>query len=162
MEHQAGLLRYAATVLNNHDLARQVVQDVFIKLFSNWDELDKTGSVLKVWLFRVTHNVAVDLIRAEERRKNRQAQYVEVQCGHEAGAMQGAFEREDRLELICRLVRSLSMPCQRVLLLRLQQGLSYQDISEATGYTVPTCRNLLSQAVAQLADLIRCKEGAYA
>ncbi|MDD4103245.1 MAG: sigma-70 family RNA polymerase sigma factor [Kiritimatiellae bacterium] len=162
LKNQTGLLRYAATVLNNRDMARQVVQDVFIKLFSHWDELDKSEGCLRVWLFRVTHNEAVDLIRAEERRKSRQARYAEAQNLIQEEEATLDFERGERMELVLRHVRELSLPRQRVLLLRLQQGLSYGEISEVTGYTVPTCRNLLSQAVAQLTELLNPKGGAYA
>lgn len=161
LKNQTGLLRYAATVLNNRDMARQVVQDVFLKLFSHWDELDKSESFLRVWLFRVTHNEAVDLIRAEERRKARQSRYAEEQNILQADVAQD-FEHDERMELVLRHVRELSLPRQRVLLLRLQQGLSYCEISEVTGYTVPTCRNLLSQAVAQLSELLKPRGGAYA
>ncbi len=161
LRYQTDLLRYAATVLNNPDLAQQVVQDVFIKLFSKWDDLDFEESRLRVWLFRVTHNEAVDLIRAEERRKVRDARYCET-CETEHRMSGGVDVWDERMKEVLRCVRTLSEPRQRVVLLRLQQGLAYEEISAVTGYTVPTCRNLLSQAVAQLSELVEKVGGAYA
>lgn len=161
LTHQAGLLRYAATLLENHDLARQVVQDVFIKLFQKWDEVETGGATLRAWLFCVTHNQAVDLIRSEERRRARQLAYIEINHSSEDRGFR-AFEREERLALVLKVVRALSPSRQQVLLLRLQQGMDYKEISAVTGYTVPTCRNLLSEAVAQVTELIRKLEGEYA
>jgi len=161
LRHQTALLRYAAAVLNNPDLAQQVVQDVFIKLFSKWDELDCDEGRLRVWLFRVTHNEAVDLIRAEERRKERDARYSEAFFA-EQGESAGACAPDERMNEVLRCVRSLSESRQRVVLLRLQQGMGYAEISAVTGFTVATCRNLLSQAIAQLSELVEKTGGAYA
>lgn len=161
LRHQTALLRYAAAVLNNPDLAQQVVQDVFIKLFSKWDELDGEEARLRVWLFRVTHNEAVDLIRAEERRKAREARYCEAFVA-EHGETAGASVPDERTKEVLRCVRALSESRQRVVLLRLQQGMGYEEISAVTGFTVATCRNLLSQAIAQLAELVEKAGGAYA
>ncbi len=159
LKHQTGLLRYAATVLNNSDLAQQVVQDVFIKLFCKWDEVNKQEVALRVWLFRVTHNEAVDQIRSEERRKKREAQYSEDYQVEQQKPERAEAERDERMEEVLRCVRALSEPRQRVVLLRLQQGMEYEEISQVTGYTVPTCRNLLSQAVSQLFDLVKLAGG---
>ena len=37
-EHETSLLRYATRLLNSHDTAQDVVQNVFIKLYHNWPE----------------------------------------------------------------------------------------------------------------------------
>ncbi len=151
--YQTDLLRYAAVVVNNNDLAQQVVQDVFIKLFNCWDGLDKTDNRIRAWLFRVTHNTAVDLIRSEERRKVREASYCENYCSERTVFKSGQV-RDERLKEVLRCVRSLAESSQRVILLRLQQGMEYEEISEITGYAMGTCRNLLSKAVRQLASLV--------
>lgn len=158
--YQTDLLRYAAAMLNNPDLAQQVVQEVFIKLFSKWETLERTDNRLRVWLFRVTHNEAVDLIRSEERRKNREASYTEDYCSERLYA-KPEDKRNERMKEVLRYVRSLPEPNQRVILLRLQQGMGYEEISEVTGYAAGTCRNLLSQAVRQLADMVERAGGSH-
>ena len=67
-EHETALLRYAARILNNPTTAQDVVQNVFIKLFRAWPKGMKPSKQLKGWLYRVTHNEAVDHIRRPDKR----------------------------------------------------------------------------------------------
>ena len=69
-QYQTALLRYATRVLNNEDAAQDVVQEAFIRLHGNMDKIAERGVQLKGWLFRTTHNAAVDYIRKESRRRN--------------------------------------------------------------------------------------------
>ena len=55
-EHEAGLLRYAARIVNDEGLAQDVVQEAFIKLYLGWKNGSYPGRSLKSWLSRVTHN----------------------------------------------------------------------------------------------------------
>ena len=68
-QYQATLLRYATRVLNNADAAQDVVQEAFIRLHGNWEKVQRRGVPIKGWLFRTTHNAAVDYIRKESRRR---------------------------------------------------------------------------------------------
>ena len=66
-EHESALLRYATRILNNASAAEDVVQGVFVKLFRAWKEGMKPSDQLKSWLYRVTHNEAIDHLRKESR-----------------------------------------------------------------------------------------------
>ena len=66
-EYETPLLRYAARILNNPAAAQDVVQNTFIKLFRGWKPGMHASPSLKSWLYRVTHNEAVDYIRRESR-----------------------------------------------------------------------------------------------
>jgi RNA polymerase sigma factor (sigma-70 family) len=68
-QYQGVLLRYATRVLNNEEAAQDVVQEAFIRLHGNWDKVLRRGVPIKGWLFRTTHNAAVDYIRKESRRR---------------------------------------------------------------------------------------------
>ena len=68
-QYQASLLRYAARVLNSEDAARDVVQEAFIRFHGNLEKITTRGVQIKGWLFRTTHNAAVDHIRKESRRR---------------------------------------------------------------------------------------------
>ena len=61
-EHETALLRYATRLVNSPTAAQDVVQNVFVKLFRGWDRGTRPSAKLKGWLYRVTHNEAVDLI----------------------------------------------------------------------------------------------------
>ena len=153
------LLRYAARLLRNTVMAQDVVQNAFIKLFRQWPEGMQADARLKAWLYRVTHNEAVDLIRAEERRRR----HHDLRAADAAiGCPDGVHcdpQPDERVALVMRSLDTLSLPERQVILLRLQEGLSYAEIAVVTGRSSGYVGTLLHQAVRKLAATIQKQEG---
>jgi len=148
-EYETGLLRYAARILNNPFTAQDVVQNVFIKLFKGWKRGQKPSPRLKGWLYRVTHNEAVDHIRRESRLHSlhdKQAEDPTVTCPDGKNCPPD----EDRKAMVLSLLGKLHAREQQVVLLRLEEGLSYREISEITGRSEGNVGNILHHAVKKL------------
>lgn len=127
-QYQSSLLRYATRVLNNEDAAQDVVQEVFIRLHGNLDKIKTRGVQVKGWLFRTTHNAAVDYIRKESRRRalhERQSKQADLFC-NDPTAQQ---ERDEKQALVMRHLNTLKPKEREVLVLRLQEGMSYKEIA---------------------------------
>ena len=148
-EHETALLRYATRILNNPFTAQDVVQNVFIKLFKGWKAGLRPSNRLKGWLYRVTHNEAVDFIRRESRH----------QVLHEKHAQErsedGPQPQEDRKQMVLERLRMLHPREQQIVLLRMEEGLSYREISEITGRSEGNVGNILHHAVRKLARSLR-------
>jgi RNA polymerase sigma-70 factor (ECF subfamily) len=154
--YQAPLLRYAARLLNNATLAQDVVQNTLVKLFRQWQPGMVPGDHLRNWLFRVVHNEAVDAIRSEARRKrHHEAHGVAIELTGPAGGEASPAAREEREALVLQCLGKLEQPQQQVVLLRLQQGLSYEDIATITGHSSGYVGTLLHLAVKRLAVEVR-------
>ena len=155
-EYETGLLRYATRILHNSSSAEDVVQNVFIKLFRRPGEPAKPSAQLKSWLYRVTHNEAVDHIRRESRLRllhDRQAgEQASMVC---ADGVNCEPSHEEKRELVLKHVGALKPNEQQVLLLRLEEGLSYKEISAVTGRTVGNVGKLLHHAVKKLSLRMR-------
>lgn len=150
-EHETALLRYATRIVNNPVTAQDVVQNVFIKLFQGWQEGTHPSDRLKGWLFRVTHNEAVDQIRRESRLRvlhEKQAQDPIVAC---ADGVHCETAEAERHEMVLTQLKKLHPREQQIVLLRLDQGLSYEEIGEITGRSVGNVGNILHHAVRKLA-----------
>jgi len=155
-EHETPLLRYAARILNNPTTAQDVVQNVFIKLFRGWDTDDEPPAQIRSWLYRVTHNEAVDHIRRESRlhllHEKQAADPVACPDGEHCPA---APATEDRMALVLQHLGRLHPREQQVVLLRLEEGLSYKEISDVTGRSVGNVGNILHHAVQKLSRDLR-------
>jgi len=159
-EHETALLRYATRILNNPYTAQDVVQNTFIKLFKHWQEGMKPSENLKGWLFRVTHNEAVDHIRRESRLRTLHEKHAEEERAACPDGQNCPGKNEDRKQLVLRYVRKLSDREQQVMILRLEEGLSYREISAITGRTEGNVGNILHHAVRKLSE--RLKEAGVA
>lgn len=151
---QAPLLRYAARLLNNATLAQDAVQNALVKLTRRVPPPDGPSDEVRNWLFRVTHNEAVDLIRAEESRHRTLERFAQQQMCETA---EDAADEREALVLAC--LPALPPLQRQVVLLRLQQGLSYEAIAEIVGEKSGYVGNLLHHAVKALAAEVKRREG---
>lgn len=154
-QYQGSLLRYATRVLNNAEAAQDVVQEAFIRLNGNMEKIRTRGVQVKGWLFRTTHNAAVDYIRKESRRRNlheRQSKQADL-FANDPDAQQ---ERNEKQALVMQHLNTLKPKEREVLVLRLQEGLSYKEIAKilqrSEGYVgtlIHTATKKLSQSLRQ-------------
>lgn len=64
-QHKNSIFSYAIYLLHNKEDAEDVIQEVFIKLWKNWNRI-QPGKHFS-WIMKVTHNCCIDKIR---KRKN--------------------------------------------------------------------------------------------
>jgi len=148
--HEGALLRYATGILNDSHAAQDVVQNTFIKLFKLWKPGAKPSDSLRAWLYRVTHNEAVDYIRRQQRINLLHSRHAE----EAAAASDPRPGMAEKMELVMAGIRRLDAPEQQVLLLRLQEGLSYQEISKVTGRSEGNVGCILHHAVKKLGRIV--------
>lgn len=149
-QHETALLRYAARILNNPAAAQDVVQNVFIKLFRVRQAGSDPSAKLKAWLYRVTHNEAVDHIRRESRLRMLHARHAEEKAEDCPDGQGCAASADERKAMVLQSLRRLHPREQQVVLLRLDEGLSYKEISEITGRSEGNVGNILHHAVRKL------------
>ena len=160
-QYEGPLLRYSIRLVNDSSTAQDVVQNAFIKLHRQWKPGFRPSDNLKAWLYRVTHNEAVDHIRKESRLQvlhKKHAERKESECPDGLDCETTDRERRARV-LAC--MRKLHPREQQVLALRLDEGLSYREISRVTGRSEGNVGNILHHAVRKLsADLRKEQTGA--
>jgi RNA polymerase sigma-70 factor (ECF subfamily) len=153
-EHETALLRYATRILDNPATAEDVVQNVFVKLFENWKKGTRPSDKLKSWLYRVTHNEAIDYIRHESRLSILHSKQAEESAECTDGVHCAESEAERRT-MVLEHVHKLHPTEQQILLLRLEEGLSYKEIADVTGRTEGNVGCILHNAVLKLSKKVK-------
>lgn len=157
--YQAPLLRYAARLLNNVTLAQDAVQNTLVKLARRVPPPEGPTDEVRNWLFRVAHNEAVDLIRSEERKRRLHETYARQRDNETEGGLCFDAGTDEREELVLSCLSVLSPLQRQVVLLRLQQGLAYDEIGAIIGEKSGYVGNLLHHAVKALAAEVKRREG---
>jgi RNA polymerase sigma-70 factor (ECF subfamily) len=70
--HAGAVFALASRVLGSGNLAEEVVQEVFLRLWHHADRFDPERGSLRSWLLAQAHGRAVDLLRSESARKARE------------------------------------------------------------------------------------------
>jgi len=145
------LLRFALQILQNEEEAKDVLQDVFLKLWQKRDELEKVEN-LEAFAIRMIRNRCLDVIRSrrtvslEVVKKNR----LPDQESSEANLLETA----DSVSLVKRIIARLPDLQRIVIQLRDIEQLEYEEIAEATEMNVNAIRVNLSRARKKVRDEI--------
>lgn len=132
--HQGPLLRYARHLMGDHERARDVVQETFLRLWVA--DRASVEEHLAQWLFTVCRNRALDVLRKEGRMQPLCDVEQRPSSPAAGGTPSDEVERRQTLQLALAAMDSLSAPQQEVLRLKFQGGMSYRQISEITGMSV--------------------------
>jgi RNA polymerase sigma-70 factor (ECF subfamily) len=158
-EYESPLLRYVARLIGTrYDEARDVVQDVFLKLHN---QVARRGVAsignLRCWLYRVAHNLAMDYGRSRRRRRELEERALDDPTVLERIAATGPddtrnCERKESVQLALTAVGNLPEEQRSVVLLKIIQGLTLREISAVTGMKIGTVNYRLTQALRSLAN----------
>ena len=161
--YQGPLVRYAAHLTGDLDLARDVVQDTFLRLWKQ--KKQRVEGHLAQWLFTVCRNRARDVLRKENRmnRMNRMTGTGNLEPASTAPGPATLLERRETLSRVLLALECLSPREQEVLRLKFQNGLSYREIAATVGISVSNVGYLIHTAVKKVrAELERHSEPAAA
>jgi RNA polymerase sigma factor (sigma-70 family) len=149
LDYESPLIGYASTILNDIDSARDVVQDTFLRLCRQ--DLAKVQVHLKSWLFTVCRNRALDVLRKERRTEPLE----EIHWQKVAGPGLQPDERldlQERLAQLRSLLNNLTENQREVIILKFQQGLSYQEIHKVTNLSTSNIGFLIHAGLKRLRD----------
>lgn len=153
------LYRFVERYTNDSEDARDVTQDVFLKVYGALDSFDPRYK-FSTWLFRIAGNAAIDHLR----RRRIRAISLDVQPDDEGGRpIDPRDERPNPLEDLSRsrLRRALDLAIERLpddyrelISLRHYGELPYEEIAELKGMPLGTVKNKLFRARQALRDLL--------
>jgi len=152
--YEARLIRYAARITGCNDVAQDVVQETFIRLFRKWTEALEPSPMLSGWLFRVAHNRAVDLVRTRSRRTDVETRHAEEQPDTVAplAGQSGVGEQAIRAEAALRI---LSLREQQLVILKVYEEKTYKEISDITGLSAGNVGYILHHAMKKMSRVLK-------
>jgi RNA polymerase sigma factor (sigma-70 family) len=122
------LFRFALRLLGNEEEAKDVVQEVFIRVWNSRDAMNRVQN-WEAWCMRITKNLSIDHIRSSS-RKNTRVMEEGFEMPHEAPTPHEAAEMHESMKRINDMMVSLPEKQRMVMHLRDVEGYSYQEIAE--------------------------------
>jgi RNA polymerase sigma factor (sigma-70 family) len=158
-QYEEALLRYASRIVNNADMAQDVVQCVFIKLYQGWNDDFTPTPQLSAWLYRVAHNSAVDMVRRSARRQRLHEEQAHEAAESSEPADMAAGHAADIADLVRRAMEVLDLRERQLVVLKVYEEKSYREMSEITGLGEGNVGYILHHAMKKLAGRIRQLRG---
>jgi len=156
------LLRYAGHLIGpNNSETEDVVQEAFLRLHRKV-ERDGADSInnISVWLYRVTHNLAMDTGRKLTRRKKASEKLTRDAIEEETASVAeeealGAMIRREVCDRAMAELKKLPEDLRNVVLLKIIQGLTMSQISEVVGISASNVCYRLSQALRTISGKLK-------
>ena len=122
------LFRFALRFLGNEEEAKDVVQEVFMKV---WNAREQTEEVQnwEAWCMRITKNLSLDRIRSMTRKQTRPIEET-FNVRHEALTPHESTESDESMQRINQLIAALPDKQRQVIHLRDVEGYSYNEICD--------------------------------
>ena len=163
--YQGSLLRYVGRMVGSEqDQAEDVVQECFLRLHRAWPAGKPPMERVGAWLFTVSHNLTMDLIRKRV-RKRRALQKSESASGPSPAGRPSApagepcvLEQITRSEAAVAALLALDhLPGEQkqVVLMKVLQGLTFRQIAKVTGLSLGSVNKQLNQALEALARQLK-------
>lgn len=157
-EYEDPLLRYTIRLLRDTNAAQDVVQETFIRLLTAWTHEFEPSPQLSSWLYRVTHNQAVDHMRKESRRRGlhrRHAEREETSVPPDRGR---AFRVSDAARQAVDALYTLGPRERQLVILKVFDEKTYREMSEITGLSVGNVGYILHHAMKKMAAELKAKQ----
>ena len=138
--HGAKIHRFLGDLLGDRALAADATQETFVRAFRQRDAFDEERAIAP-WLFGIARNVSLEMRRARHRARRvicandetgDAPEPREAPCGSPESQLLG----REALRVVEAALERLSEDRRAMLLLRLDHGLSYDDIAGLMGFSV--------------------------
>ena len=141
--HSDRLYAYALSLCSNHDVASDIVQQVFINLFESKDRLDPQYS-LKSFLYRSTYNLFVDNYRKKKSMSILHEQYYHMLEQFVTNTDEEDFSK--KVNILNGLIETLPTKTKEVFTLSKHNGLTNTEISEILDISLKTVEGHITRA----------------
>jgi RNA polymerase sigma-70 factor (ECF subfamily) len=143
LKHHKELISLSYNVVRDRDAAKDVVQEVFVKLWKNKESLE-FGERIKHYLFKATAHASLNHLRGQ--RRYYRLEDLAAQSGTETTSFK-------ELELRSRqAIDRLPPQCKAIFILSRHEGLKYQEIADTLGLSVKTVENQMGIALEKLRE----------
>lgn len=155
--HWRRVFNIAYKFVGRHDLAEDLTQDVFLKLFKALDTFDRRAN-FQTWLISVSRNLCIDhyrSVRKERETMNRDVDPSELMPVATTRSPQLELEQRDRVQLLRAALDKLAPSLRTAVMLRDIQELTYQEIADRLRLPEGTVKSRINRGRTELARQIQ-------
>jgi RNA polymerase sigma-70 factor, ECF subfamily len=129
-------------IVKDYDLAKDIVQDVFVKVWQNYDQIKHVRN-LKSYLFKAVQNSSLNYLRDQ---KNNKVSVVDLNIDHQA-EVDEIDNKEEIFKQIHQAIDKLPDKWRTAYILSRHEKLKYHEIAEKMNISIKTVEKYISKAL---------------
>lgn len=149
--YSAALYSIILNIVPDKDLASDVLQEVFIKIWKQIESYDTTKGRLFTWMLNVARNASIDAVRSKGYQKNQQSRELTENVYYAGGSTE---TNTDRIGLR-KVVHNLKEEYRVLIELSYFEGFTQDEISKMLEIPLGTVKTRMRSALTQLKQVIK-------
>jgi RNA polymerase sigma-70 factor (ECF subfamily) len=155
--HRRKVFNIAYKFVGKHDLAEDLTQDIFLKLYRSLDTFDRRAN-FQTWLISVSRNLCIDhyrSVRKERETMNRDIDPSTLMPVAKDRSAYAQLELRDRVQLLRAALETLPPTLRTAVLMRDIQEMTYQEIADQLHVPEGTVKSRINRGRTELARQIQ-------
>jgi RNA polymerase sigma-70 factor (ECF subfamily) len=139
------------SIVPDRELANDVLQEVFVKIWKQVSTYDASKGRLFTWMMNIARNASIDMLRSKNYQRSKQNRELTETVYEKGGSTSTNVEQIG----LRKLVNSLKEDYRILLELAYFEGLTQDEISKMLNMPLGTVKTRLRTALIQLRELLK-------
>lgn len=148
--YKGPIFTYCLKMLLDRDLAQDVMQETFLRIYENRDRLLNTNS-FRAWTFTIARNQCLNQFRLSNKHVQLDDAYAATLPQALAQSQEATLEKSEQAALVNHFLGQLKPEYREVIVLREYQNMTYDEIAAVTRSTLSSVKSRLFKARRKLA-----------
>lgn len=148
------LLQFASSIIKNHELAEEIVSDVFIRIWQNRKQAFKIEN-FKLYLYVSTRNTALNYLSRHYRKQELSIDDMSMNLSTLSYNPEELLITSEAVRKIENEIQKLPPRCKLIFKLVKEDGLKYNDIAQLLNISVKTIDSQMAIAVKKIGNAIK-------
>ncbi len=132
----------------HRETAEDLVSQIFLKAVKNLKKFDTSKGTVQAWLYQIARNTVIDHYRGQKQDKN----IDDIWDLPMSSNIERDLDAKLKLEKIEKYLSTLKSEQRDVLIMKIWQGMSYEEIAEILGKSEASCKMMCSRSLRQLRE----------
>ena len=149
--YSGSLYSVILSIINDRELANDVLQEVFVKIWRQIETYDATKGRLFTWMMNITRNASIDTLRSKGFQNNLQNRELTDTVYDSIGSLSTNIDKIGLRKLVYKLKQDYKVLVE----LAYFQGYTQDEISKILGIPLGTVKTRLRTALIQLREIVK-------
>ncbi len=151
------IYRFVFKMVKNRDIAHDIVQDTFIKVWKNIKEFDNSKN-FKTWIFIIANNTTLDLLRKRKDTTfstlDSEEENFDQNIPDTEPLQYELFEKQENVELIEKALDTISPESRTIVLLHDGEDMTFEEIANVVNRPMNTVKSQYRRSLLSLKKYI--------
>ena len=136
---------------NDVEMTKDVLQEIFMRLYNNLSKYDSKKASYRTWMYRVSSNYVFSYLKKHKYYiKNYDFNYVST----EEDVLESCIQEEDVKNVVSLMKKVLNPKHYQIMILHFFSELTIPEIAESLGVAEKTVRNTISLSIKKIRNQI--------